>query len=79
MNNGQVWAAVKRVYVQRSVAAPFIRKVVDNVKALRVGPYIDHASDVGPLENARGVPSINSFASSRERARWCSLTRSVTR
>ncbi len=55
MNNGQVCAAVKRVYVQRSVAAPFIEKVVEKVRALRVGPYTDHTSDVGPLANARGV------------------------
>ena len=55
MNNGQVCAAVKRVYVQRSVADVFTAKVVQKVAALRVGPYTDHAVDVGPLANARGV------------------------
>lgn len=55
MNNGQVCAAVKRVYVHRSVARPFIEKLVTKVRALKVGPYTDHAVDVGPLANGRAV------------------------
>ena len=55
MNNGQVCAAVKRVYVHRTVAVPFIQKIVEKVRALRVGPYTDHAVDVGPLANDRAV------------------------
>jgi acyl-CoA reductase-like NAD-dependent aldehyde dehydrogenase len=58
MNNGQVCAAVKRVYVQRGVAASFIGKVIEKVEALRVGPYTDHAADVGPLANSRGVEAM---------------------
>lgn len=58
MNNGQVCAAVKRVYVQRAVAEPFIRKVVEKVEALRVAPYTDHTADVGPLANSRGVDTM---------------------
>ena len=57
-NNGQICEAVKRVYVERTVAEPFIRKVLDNVRALRVGPYTDHAADVGPLANARAIPVL---------------------
>jgi len=59
MNNGQVCAAVKRVYVERSVAEPFIQKVVEKVRALRVGPYTDHAADVGPLANTRGIDALS--------------------
>ncbi len=58
MNNGQVCAAVKRVYVQREVADQFILRVVQKVEALRVGPYTDHSADVGPLANARGVEAM---------------------
>ena len=58
MNNGQVCAAVKRVYVERSVAEPFIRKVIEKVQALRVGPYTDHTTDIGPLANDRGVDPL---------------------
>lgn len=61
MNNGQVCAAVKRVFVQRTVAEPFIRKVVDKVHALRAGSYEDHAADVGPLANDRAVGALTDF------------------
>jgi acyl-CoA reductase-like NAD-dependent aldehyde dehydrogenase len=57
-NNGQICEAVKRVYVERAVAEPFIRKVVEKVRALRVGPYTDHAVEVGPLANARGIEAL---------------------
>jgi acyl-CoA reductase-like NAD-dependent aldehyde dehydrogenase len=46
MYNGRVCAAMKRVFVQRSVATPFIRKIVEKVEALRVRPHTDHAVDV---------------------------------
>ncbi len=58
MNNGQVCAAVKRVYVERSVAEAFIGKVVEKVQALRVGPHTDHVVDVGPLANDRGLDAL---------------------
>ncbi|MEO8458821.1 MAG: aldehyde dehydrogenase family protein [Chloroflexota bacterium] len=58
MNNGQVCAAVKRVYVQRSVAEPFIQKVIEKVRTLRLGPYTDHSADVGPLANNRAIPAL---------------------
>ena len=61
MNNGQVCAAVKRVFVQRAVAEPFISKVVDKVHALRVGSFEDHAADVGPLANDRSVRALTDF------------------
>ena len=54
-NNGQVCAAVKRVYVHQAVAKPFIESVVAHAKALRLGPHQDPGSDVGPLANDRAI------------------------
>jgi succinate-semialdehyde dehydrogenase/glutarate-semialdehyde dehydrogenase len=57
MNAGQTCASVERVYVERSVAAPFIEKVVALARALEVGPPTSPKSDVGPmtLERQRAV------------------------
>jgi acyl-CoA reductase-like NAD-dependent aldehyde dehydrogenase len=53
-NNGQICAAVKRVYVQSSVAEEYLAKVLAHVRAVKVGPPTDSTSDVGPLANDRG-------------------------
>ena len=53
-NNGQICAAVKRVYVQASVAQEYLERVLAHVRNIKVGPYTDTSSDVGPLANNRG-------------------------
>lgn len=53
-NNGQICAAVKRVYVHASVAEEYVGKVLAQVRKVKVGPYTDSSSDVGPLANNRG-------------------------
>ncbi len=60
-NNGQVCAAVKRVYVHASVAKAFIEKVVACARALRLGPYHDPGTDVGPLANDRAIGTLRSL------------------
>ena len=60
-NNGQVCAAVKRVYVNSAVAKPFIEKVVAHTRALKQGPYTDPVSDLGPLANDRGIGNLRTL------------------
>jgi len=60
-NNGQVCAAVKRVYVHAAVAKSFIEKVVAGARQLRLGPCTDPATDVGPLANDRGIGNLRSL------------------
>jgi acyl-CoA reductase-like NAD-dependent aldehyde dehydrogenase len=57
-NNGQVCTAIKRLYVQDTVAEAFTQKLVAKVRALKVGPYTDEDVDVGPLANARGLATL---------------------
>jgi len=57
-NNGQVCTAIKRVYVDEKVAPEFLRKVVEKVGRLKVGPYTNPNSDVGPLANGRGLENL---------------------
>ena len=60
-NNGQVCAAVKRVYVHAAVAKPFIERVVAQVRTLKLGPYTDPAADLGPLANDRGIGTLRTL------------------
>ncbi len=52
-NCGQVCSSIERVYVQQSVAAVFIDKVVALAKSIKVGDPLEKGTDVGPL----AVPS----------------------
>ncbi|MCG8353786.1 MAG: aldehyde dehydrogenase family protein [Chloroflexales bacterium] len=49
LNAGQVCTSTERVYVQESIAARFIERLVDFVRSLRLGPGIEPSTDIGPL------------------------------
>lgn len=51
-NCGQTCAAVKRVFVEASVAEPFVRKVVEKTRALIQGEDTRFEVDVGPVVSA---------------------------
>jgi acyl-CoA reductase-like NAD-dependent aldehyde dehydrogenase len=57
-NNGQACGAVKRVYVQRTVADAFIHKVMHKVRALKSGPYTNPFCELGPLANGRDLEHL---------------------
>jgi succinate-semialdehyde dehydrogenase/glutarate-semialdehyde dehydrogenase len=52
LNNGQSCINAKRFIVHERVADAFERRVVERVRALRVGDPSDPATDVGPLATA---------------------------
>jgi succinate-semialdehyde dehydrogenase/glutarate-semialdehyde dehydrogenase len=52
MNAGQTCASIERVYVERPVAEPFLARVVEATRRLRVGP-VEGPTDLGPLTLAR--------------------------
>ncbi|SFJ38821.1 aldehyde dehydrogenase family protein [Brevibacillus centrosporus] len=49
VTSGQACISVQRIYVQRSVYQALLNKLVDGVRALRVGNPLDDATDVGPM------------------------------
>jgi succinate-semialdehyde dehydrogenase/glutarate-semialdehyde dehydrogenase len=49
VNTGQTCASVERVYVAREVAEPFLARVVEETKRLRVGSPAEPDTDLGPL------------------------------
>ncbi len=48
-NCGQTCVCVNRIYVQRPVAEAFMQKLAARLEALRVGPGMDPAAEIGPL------------------------------
>ena len=59
-NAGQVCASVERVYVDKAVAEPFVRKVVDLTNKLRVGQSDgpDSPVDIGPMISERQLQIV---------------------
>lgn len=50
-NTGQACASVERLYVDRAIAAPLTERIVELVKALKVGNGQEKGTEVGPLIN----------------------------
>jgi len=49
LNAGQTCASVERAYVERAVAEPFIRKVVEETRKIRLGDPARDEVDMGPM------------------------------
>ena len=58
LNAGQVCTSSKRIYVVESVAQEFTRRVVEQVKTLKVGNPMDPKTDMGPLISADAVDKL---------------------
>ncbi|BBL68184.1 aldehyde dehydrogenase family protein [Methanoculleus chikugoensis] len=54
-NCGQVCTAVKRLYVDESIADEFIRRLTARVEAIAVGNGMDRGVEMGPLNNRAGL------------------------
>lgn len=48
-NTGQSCIAANRIYVQRKIYEPFLKALVDRVKAMKVGEGLDPQTEIGPL------------------------------
>ena len=59
-NGGQTCVCPNRVLVQHGVHDLFVEKLAARVGALKVGPAVDPASQIGPMINERAVAKIES-------------------
>jgi succinate-semialdehyde dehydrogenase/glutarate-semialdehyde dehydrogenase len=50
--------SANRIFVHKSVAEAFTAKLVEKVKALKVGPGLDSSTTQGPLVNKSGVDKV---------------------
>jgi len=67
-NGGQVCIAPQRFLVSASIADDFVERVATAVGALRLGPGIDPATQVGPLINARQRDRVEELVASAQTA-----------
>ncbi len=56
---GQTCVCANRIFVQKGVYKEFSEKVVEKVKALKVGDGMDEDVDVGPLINKAGFDKVH--------------------
>jgi succinyl-CoA reductase len=59
--SGQVCTASKRFLVQDGVAARFARLLAERANALRVGPALEEATEVGPLIDGHAVERMEAL------------------
>ncbi|MFT3886213.1 MAG: NAD-dependent succinate-semialdehyde dehydrogenase [Flavobacteriales bacterium] len=57
-NSGQTCVCANRMLVQESIAEAFLPKLVDAVRALKVGPGLEDGVKVGPLINDKGLEKV---------------------
>ena len=59
--SGQVCTASKRLLVHRAVAEPFARALAERARALRVGPALEEATEVGPVIDAAALGRLRAM------------------
>ncbi len=63
-NSGQICSAGTRIFVQRSLKAEFVSRLVDFSKKIRVGDPFDGQSQLGPLISERQLETVMVYISS---------------
>ncbi len=58
---GQSCISVQRIYVHKNVYASFTKKLIENVKRLKVGDPLDPATDVGPMVDEANAKRIEQW------------------
>jgi acyl-CoA reductase-like NAD-dependent aldehyde dehydrogenase len=49
MNCGQTCISVERIYVEQTIAEPFLEKCLEKTRKLRLGPPSDKDAEIGPM------------------------------
>ena len=73
-NCGQICTSVERIYVHEEVAGPFLDALVEQARALVVGPGLDQATDMGPLIDERQRRIVDTHVRQAADAGACVLT-----
>ncbi|MCW2381090.1 MULTISPECIES: aldehyde dehydrogenase family protein [unclassified Sphingobium] len=60
-NCGQICMAIKRVYVAEPVRDAFLEKLVEKVRALKVGPGSEPGMDMGPIQNLPQYEKVKAY------------------
>jgi 1-pyrroline-5-carboxylate dehydrogenase len=65
--DGQKCSANSRVYVERSVAQPFVEKLAERARAIRVGDPVSRENWMGPVINERALATFTSAVEEAQR------------
>lgn len=57
-NSGQLCISIERIYVHAAVYGPFVARLVDAVRALRLGASLTYADDMGSLISAEQLAAV---------------------
>jgi aspartate-semialdehyde dehydrogenase len=57
--SGQDCLAANRIYVERAVLPAFTARLAERIAALKVGPGLDPATEIGPLIHARALAKVD--------------------
>src|SRR5207249_8467255 len=57
-NAGQACLAIKRLYLQESIAEAFLEKLVSRARRLKLGNGLDPQAQMGPMHTAGGREEI---------------------
>jgi aldehyde dehydrogenase (NAD+) len=61
MHNGQACESGTRLFVPESIYEPFMERLIDRARRLKVGPASDGATDLGPLISAGQLRSVEQY------------------
>ena len=59
LNTGQACISPNRIFVQRSILAPFLETLQERIGKMRAGDGMDPASTIGPLVNQAAVEKVD--------------------
>ncbi len=64
LNSGQDCTAATRFYVQEKVYYTFIKKLIEEIKLIKIGNQLDPNTDMGPLVSGRHLERVQSYIKS---------------
>lgn len=70
LNSGQICLALKRIFVQESIADKFLEALVKETKALKVGPGNQPDVFLGPIQNSMQYERVKGFFSDIDKEKW---------
>lgn len=60
-NSGQVCVATKRIYIHQDIYEPFVKKMVEVAKSIKVGASHDAGVLLGPVQNQMQYEKVKGF------------------
>jgi betaine-aldehyde dehydrogenase len=61
MNAGQDCTAAARIYVQEKIYYVFLKKLLDEIKLIKIGNQLNIETDMGPLVSAKQLERVQSY------------------